>query len=107
MASDESEGGNLSSHLEFAEDHFDQALKLFKTTIERIHDGDDLSFAEVDKASRALFNAAHTLLNFKVRIYDERKRQEGVVHGYALDLEDARTKVGRLLDRLRADRSSD
>lgn len=107
MASDESEGGNLSKHLGLAEVHFGQAIELFQATIERIRKGDDVSFTEADKASRALFNAAHTLLNYKVRIYDERKRQEGVVHNYALDLDGARNKVGRLLDRIRADRGSE
>ncbi len=107
MASDDSEGGKLSEHLNLAEAHFERAIEVFQATIEKIRLSDDISLGEADMASRALFNAVHTVLNFKVRIYDERKRQEGAHGQYSLDLEEARDKVGRLLDRIRADRGTE
>ena len=106
MASDESGDGDLAGHLRRAEVHFEQAIELFQSTIQKIRDGEDVPTTEADKVSKALFGAASTLLNFKLRIYDERKRQQGAANGYALDLDDARLKVGRLLDRLRASRGS-
>lgn len=101
MASDETDG-DLSDHLRLAEDHFDQAIEVFQSTLQRIREGEDVSTADVERVSKALFGATNTLLNYKVRLYDQRKRHEGVVNGYSLDLDEARDHVGRLLDRLRA-----
>ena len=89
-------------YLSKVEKHFETAVEMFQDMTTRVDDGETVTDAEAAKAGRRLFDAAQVLITLKNRIYDERKRQEGVANAYALDLDDARDTVGRLLDRLRA-----
>ena len=102
MAADDIEGGGLESDLIRVQTQFENAIDLFQETVRRVRDGEELSHTDADRVTKALFHATNTLLSYKVRIYDERKRQEGISNGYSVDLDEARSKVGRLLDRLRA-----
>ncbi|MEM6824054.1 MAG: hypothetical protein AAF566_02990 [Pseudomonadota bacterium] len=99
---DEPESDGLEETIAVAERHLGRAIKIFERTIDDLLDREEGSFADAEKAIRSLMSATQMLLEYKKRIYDERKRQEGVVAGYALDLDEARLTVGRLLDRVRA-----
>ncbi len=85
-----------------AERHFDQAIAAFQKMTDRLHAGGDITQTDADKTARALHAATQTLFTLKMRIDDERKRKDGIVGDYAIDLGDARNTVRSLLARLRS-----
>ncbi len=90
-----------------AEKHFDQAIAAFQRMTDRLHAGGDITQIEADKTARALHAATQTLFTLKMRIDDERKKQDGIIGDYAVDLYDARDTVRGLLDRLRSTGGAD
>ena len=84
---------------------FDSAIDLFQGTLDRIKAGEELSFADAEKTARTLAAVTHTLLTIRMKLDDE-KRKQGIGDS-ALDLDDARDHVRRLLDRLRAAKDTD
>lgn len=88
--------------LSVVEEHFDHAIGVLREVTRDLRAGEDVPPAEVKKAGQGLLNAMQSLLEFKARLQNERERQQGLVPGISLDLDEARDKVGSLLDRLRA-----
>lgn len=85
-----------------AEALFNHAVVVYGDLLARLETGGAMSWADADKAAKAVPAALQTVLNLRVKIHEERQKQPGAVPDGALDLDQARAEVGRLLDRLRA-----
>ncbi len=95
-------GNGTADLLRRTTEHYDRALDLYEALLARIAAGEDVPWGDAEKTARAVHAATQTLLNLRERIDDERGRHAGLARGYALDLDEARATVRRLLDRLRS-----
>lgn len=82
--------------------HVDQAIYLFQSIIERIRAGEDVPRKDAEQSVQALLAAVQTFFTIRMRLDDGSIQHPGDAEEADLDLEHARSKVGRLLDRLRA-----
>jgi hypothetical protein len=94
--------GMADDILSVAEAHFESALKALNSLTDEVEDGARPAPSDVQKTARDFRAAVQTLFDERKRIESQRKRDAGIVHDYALDLDAARAEVGGLLDRLRA-----
>ncbi len=88
--------------LERAIRHCDTGIVLFQDVIDRARSGGTVSPAEIDKTARGLHAAVQTLITIRTRLDDARRELSVQDGGRALDLDAARDRIERLLDRLRA-----
>lgn len=66
----------------------------------RIMDGE---LGEVANATKAIIEIRHWVrlaLELEIQLAKHRQRERGIVHGFAIDFEEARTAISRRLDRL-------
>ncbi|MEM1065219.1 MAG: hypothetical protein AAGJ74_06935 [Pseudomonadota bacterium] len=92
---------DLSSSAEVAEavaSHFRRAMKNFEDYQARIEEGASVDPKTLAQVCRQLLAAEAVLIDTNNKALDELKRQKGVVHDYAIDLDAARAEVRRLLD---------
>lgn len=94
--------GSPAKLLAEAEAHYEDALEAVRALKRRLSEGAEPSAAEISRIATDYRRATQTLFDERKRLDDQRKREAGVVHDYALDLDAARDEVGRELDRLRA-----
>ncbi|SEQ64576.1 hypothetical protein [Thalassovita taeanensis] len=67
----------------------------------RLREGDLGAVKDASKVSSELRQWLRIAFELEAGFEERKKRQSGVVRDYALDFEDARTKIGCRLDRLR------
>lgn len=98
--------GHPADLLAEAEAHYEDALEAVRALKARLAEGAEPPSAEISRIAQDYRRATQTLFDERKRLDDQRKREAGVVHDYALDLDAARAEIGRKLDRLRAARGS-
>lgn len=98
--------GSPADLLAEAEAHYEDALEAVRALKARLAEGAEPPAAEISRIAQDYRRATQTLFDERKRLDDQRKREAGVVHDYALDLDAARVEIGRKLDRLRAARGA-
>lgn len=73
---------------------------------DKLRHGDVKVSADTGKVLAELRHTIRMAIDTENRFEDRRKQQEGVAHSYKLELETARSSIGRRLARLRAANSS-
>ncbi|WP_127111742.1 hypothetical protein [Shimia sediminis] len=69
---------------------------------DKLEQDEDIAGGPFGKVLMELRQLLRTTMETEQKLEERRKKKEGIVHDYRLDLEDARTSIGRRLDRLRA-----
>lgn len=90
---------------QFPKDVLSEAMELYETAIgvfsETIREVKQGQTREAAAYVRELSKIVQSVLSERERLEKLRKTEEGVVHDYALDFDEARAEVGRRLARLR------
>lgn len=94
--------GQAAAFLADAEAEYREALEEFRAMRREIGSGQRLPETELRKAASGLRAAIQTVLAERKRIEELRRKELGIVHGYAIDFDAARREIVRRLDRLRA-----
>lgn len=89
-----------------ARSRFELAMRHFFAVSARISRGERVSTTETVKSDRIYHAASETLIQMRARLNEVQKSEAGHPDDYAVDLDDARDKVGRILDRIRATRGA-
>ena len=98
--------GRPADLLAAAEAHYEDALEAVRALTARLAEGAEPPAAEISRIAQDYRRATQTLFDERKRLDDQRRREAGVVHDYALDLDAARAEIGRKLDLLRAEAGS-
>lgn len=67
----------------------------------KVKAGQAVEKSEVSKVANSLGDVATLLIKTRQKVDDEFRKREGIVHGYAVDMDRERDKIRGLLDRLR------
>lgn len=78
--------------------HLRRALKALR---QRVEDGEDDAANAVNRSAMEMLRSIREARKMEAEIEERQKQREGRVHDYALDLAEARSKVGCRLSRLR------
>lgn len=90
-----------------AERNFFDALRIFDDLINKIRAGKPVSRKETEKAVRAFHGAVVAFFVLRRAMDEQAEREDRLPKFHGLDLEEARDRVNRLLDRLRVSGSSE
>ncbi len=90
-----------------ARHRFELALRHFYVVTARISRGERVSSADTLESDRIFQAATESLIKMRARLNDAKKSEAGRSEYDALDVEDARLKIGSLLDRIRFSQASD
>jgi hypothetical protein len=96
-----SEGGPTSEGLAEAQALFDSARRQLFGVIRDVEGGDAAAVKKLQPLLAELRRATWTIHEERKKHDEERKRELGIVNGYALDLQSARNEIQRRLDCLR------
>ncbi|MEL6168232.1 MAG: hypothetical protein AAFR35_06050 [Pseudomonadota bacterium] len=99
----EGDGSSADKLIHQAEEHYQRAIDALTELIQKIHAGEIEDPGRAQRAADGYNKAIQTLLDATLRMQSRRKQEAGIVHDFALNLEDARNTIRGLLDRLRAD----
>ncbi len=94
--------GAAGSVLLAAEEHFTRLIKALNAQAKRIEASDEPPSGELEKAARLAGAAMQTVLNERQRIESSIRKNDGVVHDFALDFAAAREEIRGRMARLRA-----
>ena len=102
------DAAEIARHKEFLNQtrlYVDQAVFLVQSVVERMRLGEDVSRHDAERSALALMAALQTYFTLRMRLADETRERdvEADVSDAEpeIDLDDAKRKVARLLDRLR------
>lgn len=93
--------GTAAESLEMAERHFQDALEALDIAKRHLQDGADPRAAEIARAASDLRKATQTLFDERKKVEQQRRRDARIDADFGFDFDDARTEIGRRLDRLR------
>jgi hypothetical protein len=85
-----------------AEMHYRRTIRALNQIIEEVAAGRMDRVKELKGALADLGRATQTAFDERARVEKRIRTETGIIHDYALDLADARSEIGRRLDRLRA-----
>lgn len=94
--------GSLSDAVEQAEQLFEHARQDLFDLIAEIKAGKTDRLKQLHPILSELRRGSWTVYDERKRAHENRKRDAGIVHDYALDFDKARDEIQRRLDRLRA-----
>lgn len=97
-ASDGSSGGILSE----AQKTYNRASAALNRLVEELEDGETGRADESGKLLDHLRKALNNAIAERERLENERRKDAGIVHDYAIDFDAARSEIGRRLACLRA-----
>lgn len=93
--------GIAQARLRELESHYDRAVEIMETRINRISEGEDITKTEADRLIYDTHRAIQSYLDARKKIEDELKKEAGIAREHTIDFKAARSKIGSLLDRIR------
>ena len=98
----EEESGGVCRILQAAKEQFEEVGHELDRFRKILAEGEDVNPAELKKRGHEFRNVSSYYLQEASRLEDAINKRDGMVNGYALDLDEARREIGRRLDCLRA-----